>query len=162
MTCLQENVAVFRSRGNAPTAEEVADLAAEAHGQVLVTMHQHTQRFAAPWFWPPGIRGSEGRAFLDVVDRAAPGALVTSGHSHRNRSRRHRSLVVTEVGSTKDFPGVWAGYTVHDGGLTQTVRRTLDPEAMAWSEYTRRAVLGVWGRWSPGTVGDRCVVSVRP
>lgn len=26
MTCLQENVAVFRARGNAPTAEEVADL----------------------------------------------------------------------------------------------------------------------------------------
>ncbi|MGY6501563.1 MAG: metallophosphoesterase [Acidimicrobiales bacterium] len=142
-------------------AEEVADLASDADGQVLVTMHQHAQRFAAPWFWPPGIRGSDARAFLDILDRAAPGALVTSGHSHRNRARRHGSLTVTEVGSTKDFPGVWAGYTAYEDGLVQVVRRTLDPSAMEWSEYTRRAVLGVWGRWAPGSVGDRCVVTAR-
>lgn len=142
-------------------AEEVASLATEADGSVLVAMHQHAQRFAAPWFWPPGIPGTEARAFLDVVERAAPGTVVTSGHTHRNRMRRHRTITVTEVGSTKDFPGVWAGYTAYEGGLVQTVRRTLSPEAMAWSEYTRRAVLGVWGRWAPGTVADRCVVIPR-
>lgn len=65
---------------------------------------------------------------------------------------------MTEVASTKDFPGVWAGYTVYEGGLTQTVRRSLDPDAMRWTEYTRRAVGGVWGLWSVGTLADRCLV----
>jgi hypothetical protein len=64
----------------------------------------------------------------------------------------------TEVASTKDFPGVWAGYTVHEGGIAQTVRRTLAPEAMGWTEYSRRAVLGIWGRWSMGSLSDRCLV----
>lgn len=140
-------------------AEEVADLAASTDLPVLIAMHQHPQRFEMPWFWPPGIPGKEARRFMATVGRANPRALVTSGHTHRNRTRRYRPIVATEVGSTKDFPGVWAGYTVHEGGITQTVRRTLAPDAMGWTEYSRRAVLGVWGRWSPGTLADRCVIT---
>lgn len=124
----------------------------------LVMLHQHPQRFERPWFWPPGIPGREARRFLDAIASANPRAWVTSGHTHRNRARRHGQVTITEVGSTKDFPGVWAGYTVYEGGLTQTVRRTLDPAAIAWTEYTRRAVLGVWGRWAPGALDDRCLV----
>ncbi|MBK5223096.1 MAG: metallophosphoesterase family protein [Acidimicrobiia bacterium] len=143
-------------------ADEVATLAAEADGPVFVAMHHYAQRFEVPWFWPPGIPGREARQFLSTVARANPRALVTSGHTHRNRIRRHGPVVVTEVGSTKDFPGVWAGYVVHEGGIVQTVRRTLAPEAMRWTEYTRRAVGGIWGRWSIGSLDDRCISHTWP
>jgi 3',5'-cyclic-AMP phosphodiesterase len=138
--------------------DDVCDAAAGTGLPVLVAMHQHPQRFELPWFWPPGIPGSEGRRFLDAIGRANPRVLVTSGHTHRNRARRHGPITVTEVGSTKDFPGVWAGYTVREGGITQTVRRTMARGAMGWTEYSRRAVLGIWGRWSMGSLADRCVV----
>jgi 3',5'-cyclic-AMP phosphodiesterase len=138
--------------------EEVADLTGATDLPVLIAMHQHPQRFDLPWFWPPGIPGREARKFLAAVGRANHRTLVTSGHTHRNRARRHGPLVTTEVGSTKDFPGVWAGYTVYERGITQTVRRTLRPDTMRWTEYTRRAVLGIWGRWSIGTLDDRCLV----
>lgn len=142
--------------------DDVADAAAEADGPVLVAMHHYAQRFELPWFWPPGIPGREGRRLLRALERANPDALVTSGHTHRNRIRRHGALVVTEVGSTKDFPGVWGGYVVHEGGIRQTVRRTLDPAAMRWTEYTRRAVGGIWGRWSMGSLDDRCISHAWP
>jgi 3',5'-cyclic-AMP phosphodiesterase len=138
--------------------DDVTDAAAGTDLPVLVAMHQHPQRFELPWFWPPGIPGREGRRFIDAVGRANPRALVTSGHTHRNRAHRRGPVTHTEVGSTKDFPGVWGGYTVYEGGIAQTVRRTLAPQAMGWTEYTRRAVLGVWGRWSIGSLTDRCLV----
>lgn len=138
---------------------DVVEVVADTQLPVLVAMHQHPQRFHLPWFWPPGIPGREARRFLDAIGRANPRALVTSGHTHRNRVRRHGPVTVTEVGSTTDFPGVWAGYEVHEGGIVQTVRRTLAPDALPWTEYTRRAVLGVWGRWAPGRLDDRCVVA---
>jgi hypothetical protein len=71
-------------------------------------------------------------------------------------------LLVSEVGSTKDFPGVWGGYAVHEGGIVQTVRRTLAPDAMEWTEYTRRAVGGFWGVWAFGSLSDRCVSHTWP
>jgi hypothetical protein len=37
------------------------------------------------------------------------------------------------------------------------VRRTMAPDVLRWTESTKRALFGVWGRWSPGTLGDRCV-----
>lgn len=138
--------------------DDVADAAAGTELPALVTMHQHPQRFELPWFWPPGIPGREARRFLDTLARANPRTLVTSGHSHRNRAHRRGPIAATEVGSTKDFPGVWAGYAIHEGGIVQTVRRTLSPQAMPWTEYSRRAVLGVWGWWSIGSLSDRCVV----
>lgn len=138
--------------------DEVCEVVGGTGLPVLVAMHQHPQRFDLPWFWPPGIPGREARRFMTALGRANPRALVTSGHTHRNRVHRFGPVVATEVGSTKDFPGVWAGYTVYEGGLTQTVRRTLAPEAMGWTEYSRRAVLGVWGRWSIGRLADRCLV----
>lgn len=142
--------------------DEVAEVASDTDLPVLVAMHHYAQRFALPWFWPPGIPGGEARHFLDALGRANRRAFVTSGHTHRNRARRRGPLVVTEVGSTKDFPGVWGGYVVHEGGIRQTVRRTLDPSAMGWTEYTRRAVGGIWGLWAEGDLGDRCISHTWP
>jgi hypothetical protein len=65
-------------------------------------------------------------------------------------------VVVTEVGSTKDHPGTWAGYAVHDGGIRQVVRRVAAPEAIRWTEATRRSYLGVWGPWSTWARSARC------
>jgi len=142
--------------------DEVAERAADTDLPVLIAMHHYAQRFELPWFWPPGIPGREARRFLDAVARANPRSVVTSGHTHRNRSRRHGPLLVTEVGSTKDFPGVWGGYVVYEGGITQTVRRTLAPEAIEWTEYTRRAVGGFWGVWAFGSLADRCITHPWP
>ena len=64
--------------------------------------------------------------------------------------------MVTEVGSTKDHPGTWAGYAVHDGGIRQVVRRVAAPEAIRWTEATRRGYLGLWGGWSAWTLDARC------
>jgi hypothetical protein len=62
----------------------------------------------------------------------------------------------SEVGSTKDFPGGWAGYAVHEGGVRQVVRRVSAPDVLPRLEHTRRAALGVWQHWSPGRLTDRC------
>ena len=63
---------------------------------------------------------------------------------------------MTEVGSTKDYPGTWTGYVVHEGGIRQLVHRVEEPSCLAWTDRTRRAFGGVWRWWSPGTLADRC------
>ena len=63
-----------------------------------------------------------------------------------------------EVGSTKDYPGTWAGYVVHEGGIRQVVRRIVRRDVIGWTERTKRAAFGTWGLWSPGTLDARCFV----
>ena len=82
---------------------------------------------------------------------------MSSGHTHRNRIRRHRTAVLTEVGSPKDHPGVWAGYELGSDGVRQTTRRISRSDCISWTERTRAIVGGVWGRWSPGLLQDRCI-----
>lgn len=124
--------------------------------RVLVAQHHYPQPWPVPHFWPPGVPHRQARPFLDALDRAAPGALVTAGHSHRHRRRSYRSLTITEVGSPKDYPGTWAGYVIHEGGIRQVVRRVDRPDCIRWTEYTRWAALGLWAHWSPGRPADRC------
>lgn len=140
----------------APVRDELVALAAEAPAGVLVALHQQPQRWRRPTHWPPGLAGPDAAALLDGLAGAHPATLVTSGHTHRHRRRGHGPLAVTEVGSTKDHPGTWAGYAVHDGGIRQVVRRVAAPEAIRWTEATRRGYLGVWGRWSSWTLEARC------
>lgn len=142
-------------RGRLDHATEVIGDLVDGH-RVLAAQHHFPQPGPVPHFWPPGVRWREARRFLDALDRAAPGALVTTGHSHRHRRRTHRSVTVTEVGSPKDYPGTWAGYAVHEGGIRQVVRRVSRTDCIRWTEYTRWAALGLWGRWSPGRLDDRC------
>ena len=82
--------------------------------------------------------------------------FVSCGHRHRNRRYAYGRISITEVGSTKDYPGVWAGYKVYESGLVQMVRRTSRQDVIAWTEATRRAMNGQWSRWSPGRLEDRC------
>ena len=84
--------------------------------------------FRFPTVYPPGLPFGESRRLLEVLAAPEqPATFLTCGHRHRNRRYDYGRLVVTEVGSTKDYPGVWAGYKVFEGGIIQLVRRTAAP-----------------------------------
>jgi predicted phosphodiesterase len=139
-----------------PIREELLDAASEAANPNLMLLHHQFQQHPVATYWPPGIPAKESKQFLSDLAKAAPRTLVSSGHTHRNRVRRVEHVLVTEVGSTKDWPGSWAGYRVFEGGIYQTVRRVADPSAIRWTEFSRRAVGGLWSAWSPGKLTDRC------
>ncbi|CAN5826358.1 hypothetical protein BH24ACT3_BH24ACT3_00430 [soil metagenome] len=152
-----------RHRGRiAPAHDAVLDALAGAPGGALVLLHHQLQDRPYPPLWPPGVPRPDATRFLDAVAAAHPATLVSSGHTHRHRRRRHGLVTVTQVGSTKDYPGTWAGYAVHEGGVRQVVRRVAAPDAIAWSERTRRARFGLWGHWSPGRLDDRCFTVLWP
>ena len=138
-------------------SETLLDLACDSGRPVFIGIHHQLQPNRLPRYWPIGIRAPESTRFLNELNRLHQPVTVSSGHTHRNRSRFHGDVLVTEVASTKDWPGVWAGYAVHEGGIRQVVRRTTQPEAIDWTEYSRRAVGGLWGMWSPGSMEQRCL-----
>ena len=140
----------------------ICAVAAESDGPVLVALHHQLMTTTFPYYIPTGIPKDEADEFLAALALTAPGALVTSGHTHRHRARRSGTLTITEVGSTKDYPGTWAWYELYEGGITQTVWRIEASEVLAWTELTRTTAKGVWGRWAPGRFDDRCLVSVSP
>lgn len=123
----------------------------------LVFTHHHLEARHSPWFWPPGVQRFDTTGLLRRLFEANPDTVISSGHSHRNRVRRHATGLITEVSATKDFPGVWAGYAIHADGVRQVVRRVVEPSAIGWNDRTHAVVGGIWGRWSPGRLGDRCV-----
>lgn len=139
--------------------DAVVDLAADARRAgraVLLCLHHPLERAPLPLQYPKGVSWAEGRRFARRLAAANPDVLITAGHTHRNRRRRVAGLIHTEVGSTKDWPGVWGGYAVHEGGIRQVVRRIAAPDAIGWIEYTRWAAGGLWWPYSPGRAQDRC------
>jgi hypothetical protein len=106
--------------------------------------------------WPWGVQRAEARRFVEAVGAAHRHVLVTSGHTHRHRRWAHAGVTTTQVGSTSDHPGVWAGYVVHESGMRQVVRRIAQPDVLPWSERARDAALGAWGQVSPGRREARC------
>ncbi len=139
-----------------PIREELLDAAASSADPNLMLLHHQFQQYPVITYWPPGIPSKESKPFLSDLAKAAPRTLVSSGHTHRNRTRRVGPVLVTEVGATKDWPGSWGGYRIFEGGLYQTVRRVSAPSAIRWTEFSRRAVGGLWSAWSPGKLSDRC------
>jgi predicted phosphodiesterase len=135
---------------------QLAQLAAAAPAAAFVALHHQPQRWRLPNQYPPGIPGPAASALLDALAAANPATMVASGHTHRHRRHQHGPLVAVEVGSTKDYPGTWTGYAVHEGGIRQVVRRVAAPEALSWTEATYWALNGLWGTWSPGQLDDRC------
>ena len=142
--------------GIAHVADAIIQAAAEADTPVMVCLHHNLQTHRFPTFFPPGIAGHHARRFLDRLADVAPASVTVSGHTHRNRRREHRGIPVIEVGAPKDYPGVWSGYAVHEGGIRQVSYRVDEPSCLQWTERTRWAALGLWGRWSPGVIDDRC------
>ncbi len=142
-----------------PHWQHALDLAADAAGAgraVLLCLHHPLERAPVQLQYPKGVAWAEGRSFARALQRANPRSLITAGHTHRNRLRRVGGLVHTEVASTKDWPGVWAGYAIHEGGIRQVVHRISDPQALGWIHYTRWAAWGLWGAYSPGRLSARC------
>lgn len=136
--------------------QPVVDAARATSSPVFVAMHHQPMRWSVPTYIPPGIPGPAARSFLRDLGAANPHSMMSSGHTHRHRRHDVGGIVATEVGSTKDFPGTWAGYQVFEGGIVQTVSRIAEPTAIRWTDHTRRAAGGVWSRWAPGRLDQRC------
>ena len=135
---------------------DVIELAALSTGPFLLGMHHQLHRFPFPTHYPFGVPAPESTGFLHELAEANPFGIVTSGHTHRNRTRSHGPLVVSEVASTRDWPGVWGGYAIHEGGIRQVVRRVVADDAIGWHEYSRRALVGIWEKWTVGRLSHRC------
>ncbi|HRW37039.1 MAG: metallophosphoesterase family protein [Acidimicrobiales bacterium] len=156
---LADTTIAGRNRGTVhPVAADVLDAAAEAPatGGVLVVLHHQLQPHALSEGPPVGIPQQESARFLDQLGAAHPHVLLTSGHTHRHRRWARAGVVVTQVGATKDYPGVWASYRVHEGGISQSVRRIERPDCIGWTDRTRRAGLGAWEHVAPGRLDARC------
>jgi predicted phosphodiesterase len=139
-------------------AGAVLDAVAETPGGAvaLVFLHHQLHRYPVREVWPEGVGRLESVRFLDRLAATGTRTLVSSGHTHRHRRWVHRGVVTTQVGSTKDYPGVWAGYVVAEGGVRQVVQRVADPDCLRWTDRTRRAAAGTW-RWvAPGSLASRC------
>lgn len=137
-----------------------ADLvaAADVHGPVMIFLHHDLEPSATTIPFPRGVRAGEAVPLLDDLARVNPAVFVATGHTHRHRRHMRGTIPVVEVGSPKDYPGVWCGYEVTTAGVRQVVRRVTDTGCMEWTERTGRALGGFWRRWSPGLLEDRCFV----
>ena len=144
--------------GRVCDATAAIDAVAETSTPCLVVLHHHIQRLPVPLFWPPGISSRSGNPFVDRLRRANPAVLVTAGHSHRHRVRVIHGVPHVEVGSVKDYPGVWAGYVVHEAGIRQVARRVAPSDCLRWTDTTRRVMFGAWRLFAPGRLTDRCFV----
>jgi len=129
---------------------------ADPSGSVLIALHHHLHQWPIPEGVPLGVGHRESRAFVTELGRLHPRTLVTSGHTHRHRRWTYDGVTVTQVGSTKDYPGVWAGYVAHEGGLRQVVRRIERPDCIRWTDRSRWAAFGSWQHLSPGSLASRC------
>lgn len=140
-----------------PVGDDVVDIAADTdpNATVLVLLHHQLEPITGPEVWPIGIPHGESRSFLSRLARAHRRSFVSSGHTHRHRRWHHAGITTTQVGSVKDFPGVWAGYRVSEGGFAQLVRRVQDPDCLVWTDHTRRAAAGLWRFIAPGTHATR-------
>lgn len=148
----------LRGRGSLVRTESaMLDAVSDAPGPSFIGLHHQLQSTRFPRYWPIGIGSVESTAFVDRLKKLERSVMVSSGHTHRNRSRVQDGILISEVGSTKDWPCVWAGYAVHEGGIRQVIRRVASPPAIAWAEYSRSAVNGLWGMWSPGDIDQRCI-----
>lgn len=106
-----------------------------------------------------GISSDDSDRLLEVFARRPALAGYFAGHTHRNLVRRLPAtgdVPWAEVGATKDYPGVWAEYRIHEGGVMQVVHRISSPEALSWTDRTRAMFGGLYPSYSFGSLADRC------
>jgi len=111
-----------------------------------------------------GIDPDRSDLFRELVARRPAIVGYSAGHTHRNRVRRFPitgDVAWGEVGSVKDYPGSWAEYRVHEGGIAQIVHRISTPKALAWTQRTRHMFAGLFADYAFGRLEDRCFVVAR-
>jgi 3',5'-cyclic-AMP phosphodiesterase len=137
------------------------ELGARADRPVLVFGHHHawdpaSNQRPAGYF---GINPDDSEKLVDVVARRPRLVGYFAGHTHRNRVRRFAAtgdVPWVEVACVKDFPGSWAEYRVHDGGILQIHHRISSPAALDWSERCRPMFAGTYVDYAFGRLDDRC------
>ncbi|HEU5085511.1 MAG TPA: metallophosphoesterase [Acidimicrobiales bacterium] len=160
---LLDTTVPFRSSGGLTVEQldELDEIAAEADRPVVVLGHHHV--------WAPssaerpdtyfGIHPDWSERLVEVAARRPRIVGYFAGHTHRNRVRRFAAtgaMPWVEVACVKDFPGAWAEYRVHEGGIVQLHHRISTPEALDWTERTRGMFLGMYGQYAFGKLEDRC------
>ncbi|MGE0139108.1 MAG: metallophosphoesterase [Ilumatobacteraceae bacterium] len=145
------------------TADQLDWLDAHAaRSTVPVIAMGHHQQFIgtsrSPGYF--GLHPDASDALTAVIKRRPALVAYTAGHTHRHRRRTLPNGVPTvEIGCVKDFPGTWAEYRVHSGGILQVVHRMSSPGALRWSERCRHlyADYGVdYATYALGSLSDRC------
>lgn len=133
---------------------------AEADRPVLAMGHhpQWTDGNRSPDYF--GLHPDASDALSEVIARRRSIVAYTAGHTHRHRVRWLASGVPTiEIGCVKDFPGTWAEYRVHEGGILQVVHRVSAPAALGWSERCRHLYsdFGIdYESYALGSLDQRC------
>lgn len=165
---LLDTVIPFRSSGGLTQdqLDELDAIAADADRPVVVLGHHHV--------WDPrsaerpdgyfGIHPDWSERLVEVAARRPSIVGYLAGHTHRNRVRRFPQtgdMPWVEVACVKDYPGAWAEYRVHEGGIIQLHHRISSPEALSWTERTRAMYLGMYAAYSFGSLADRCFALAR-
>jgi Icc protein len=145
------------------TADQLAwldELGRAASRPVLVFGHHHCWNVEShdrnPAYF--GIAPDDSDRLVDVVARHDAIVGYFAGHTHRNRVRRFARtgpVPFAEIGATKDYPGCWAEYRIHEGGYSQVVRRISSPAALAWTERTRPMFAGLYRDYALGSIEAR-------
>jgi len=146
-----------------PQLAELDAIAADADRPVLLFGHHHCWNPASDerperYF---GIEPDASERLVEVVARRPSIVGCFAGHTHRNRVRHFPATGAVpwvEVSAVKDYPGAWAEYRVHEGGVLQIVHRISSPEALAWTEQTRQMYHGLYAAYAFGSLADRCFV----
>jgi len=155
------DTAVPAETGGRVSEEQLAwldDLGADPTDDTPVLVFAHHPLFDHAAF-TAGIDAAGSERLVEVFARRPALAGYFAGHSHRNLARRlpeTGGVPWAEIGATKDFPGVWAEYRIHEGGILQVVHRISSPEALAWTEQTRAMFGGLYPSYSFGSLADRC------
>lgn len=150
------------------TAEQIDwldTLAADSASPVIVMGHHQqwiadgdTGHRSEGYF---GLHPDASDALDELLARRPNVLAYTAGHTHRHRVRhmRRSGAPTIEIGCVKDFPGTWAEYRVHEGGVQQVVHRISTPQALEWSERCRHLYsdFGIdYERYALGELEDRC------
>jgi Icc protein len=148
---------------DAEQLDRLDDRAARADRPVLVFAHHPvSDPELTPLFGEGGgLDETSSAELVALVARRPTIAGFFAGHTHRNRVHRFSptgKVPFAEVASTKDFPGSWAEYRVHEGGILAVHHRIGQPAALAWSERCRAMYFGLYPRWALGELEDRCYV----
>ncbi len=128
-------------------------------GHCLILGHHYTSTPRKRPKYSFGISRADSTALLDLLAQHQEVGGVLTGHTHRNRVRHFPqtgNIPHAEVCSTKDYPGAWAHYRIHEGGYIQEVRRTRSPKALRWAQKTKDMYFGLYRTYALGGLSDRC------